>query len=305
MPLDPLHTLEAYSLHGFTSAGAADEMVLDYTAFFNEIECTDPHLLQYKINDDVVAITEQHVDEGCFSFRFVAGNPQDLPLIYDIGAASTTEINPGDNRVVVRGAWVIVVPNSRIVIVEKRRPGITIFQIEKFLTRFGREQLGLVGLSIAINPIPSSNFTKEVKQLTRIREATVVMRRPNYSWGDMAKELIGAPAAESNAAEIRIQINADRNQSLANDRGMIHDLLKLVQSPITGLKNAIVRGQSPTQAGEYTVSLEKTKLRETIRIPKSATEKEVREGLGQLANNLIDSIHKMSKSAGGDGSAKD
>lgn len=118
------------------------------------------------------------------------------------------------------------------------------------------------------------------------------MRRPNYSWTETAGELIGEPAAESNASEVRIQLAADRGQSLAKDRGVIKDLLRLASRPISGLKNAVVKGQTPGFEGERTVSLERSKVKASTRIPRNATNEETLEALGSIVDGAAAEINE-------------
>lgn len=138
MARDVIRTVEAYSLHGHASAGTPDESLLDYEAFFSQLRSAGLHSLRVQLGDDVVAITEQHETDGRIALRFVIGNTEELPLVYDIGSATATPIDPGADRVVVRGAWVFALPQSRLIFVEKKRPGVPIFQIERFLAHFGR-----------------------------------------------------------------------------------------------------------------------------------------------------------------------
>ncbi|MDK9640950.1 hypothetical protein [Propionibacterium freudenreichii] len=290
MARDPIRTVEAYSIHGHVASGTEDESLLDYPRFFQHLLTEDLRVLRMQLGDDVVAISEQHEDGQRLSFRFVIGNTQDLPLVYDLDSATATEINPGTDRLVVRGAWVFALPGIRLLFVEKKRPGVPIFQIERFLSNYGRSQLGLDGLTISLNPVPSSDFAQEIEEMTRVREATIVMRRPNYSWTATAGELIGGPATESNAASVRLQVSADRGQSLEKKRGVVHDLLGLVSRPITGLKNAIVKGNSPHHVGERTISLERSKVKASKRISKDASDEELRDSLGALASETAEAI---------------
>ncbi len=300
---DPIRTVEAYSIHGHVASGSPDETLLDYDGFFRQLGTADLHSLRVRLGEDVVAITDQHDDGSRISLRFVTGNTQELPLVYDIGSATAMPVDPGTDRLVVRGAWVFALPASRLVFIEKRRPGVPVFQIERFFTDYGRNRLGLDGLTISLNPVPSRDFAREVEEMTRVRQATIAMRRPNYSWTETAGDLIGGPAAESNASEVRLQLTANRGQSLAKDRGVVRDLLHLVSRPITGLKDAIVKGESPRQVGERTVSLEKSKVKASKHISRNASVEELRQALGSLADETAASIGNAPPMADADGNS--
>lgn len=298
MARDPIRTVEAYSIHGHVGAGTEHETLLDYRDFFTQVHAADLRSLRVKLGDDVVAITDKAEDSTHTSLRFVIGSTDELPLVYDLGSATATPIDPGADRLVVRGAWVFVIPGRRLLFIEKKRPGVPVFQIERFLTNFGRTALGLDGLTVSLNPVPSKDFSRDVEEMTRIREATIVMRRPNHSWTKMAGELIGAPAAESNAASVRLQVSADRGQSLEKSQGVVHDLLALAARPINGLKDAIVKGQSPRHEGERTISLERSKVKASKRIRRDASNEDVRDTLGALVNETANAIDDVTQNDG-------
>ena len=290
MARDKIRTLAAYSIHGHTAPGTRDETPLNYSDFFKQLTLSEPRCLRTQVRDDIVAITERSERGMQVCLRFVVGNTQDSPLLYDTISATTAPIDPGENRLFVRSAWVFIFPESRIAFIEKKRPGVTISQIEQFFSSFGREELRLKDLSFSLNPVPDNNFAYAIKEMTRIREATIVMKRPNYSWTDTAGELVGSPAAESNAARVTLTCSADRGQSLSKDRGFVHDLLKVVSTPISGIKNAIVKGYSPNKTGEHSVNLTQSNLKASTSIPKSATEEEERDLLGDVANKALRTI---------------
>lgn len=284
-----VRTMEAYSIHGHINPGSAEEELVAYTSFFEKLMGADPHSLRFAVGSDTVAIADRVLIDHAMALRFVTGNAEELPLVYDSTTGQVEEVDPGSNRLVVSGAWAIVAPERRILVLERRRPGVPVFQIERFLTQFGRRRLGVGDISLSLNPIPSDSFTEEVKRFTRIREASLTMRRPNQSWTASAEAMLGE-LAESNAAEVQLQLNADRGQSLSKDRGIVAELLHLASRPINALKNAVVRGQTPSFEGERTVSLAKHTVKGTARIDPSAPPVEQLVPLSELANAMIERI---------------
>lgn len=287
MANEVVHGLSAYSIHGHVQPGTEDETVLSYDGFFNRLHAEDPHDLRYKVGSETVAITDTSSRSGRLAFRFVAGNARALPLVYDVETATAEEVDPGSGRFVVSGAWVIIDADERIAIIDRKRPGVAIYQIERFLSKYGRERLGLSGLSISLNPIPTESFRNEIEDLYRIREAEITLRRPNHSWTQTAEGML-QEIGESNAAEVTIQLNADRGKSLAKDKGIVADILSLARKPINALKNVVIKGRSSSFDGEKTVSLKKHVVRGTVQIDKDAGPHEQLEALDQLASDLID-----------------
>lgn len=281
-----VRTLEAHVIHGHSSAGSVDAGLLDYVEFFETLASVNPQTLRFPVGPDTVAIAEIVERSGLLCFQFVSGNATELPLIYDSSTASVTEVDPGDGRLVVRSAWVLVDPESRILVLERRRPGVPTFQIERFLSQVGRELLGVQGLVISINPVPSASFTEEIEAFTRVREVSITLRRPNHSWTATASGMLGE-LAESNAAQVQLQLNADRGQSLSKTRGVVDELKQLVRHPISALKNAVVKGNTPSFDGEKTVSLQKHIVKGTARLDSSDGPIAQLDELSVVASTLV------------------
>lgn len=284
-----IRTMEAHSIHGHINPGSPSEELVVYTWFFEQIMGADPHSLRFTVGSDTVAIADRVRTDNALALRFVTGNAEELPLVYDATTGQVEEVDPGSNRLVVSGAWAIVAPERRILVLERKRPGVPVFQIERFLTQFGRQRLGVGDIAVSLNPIPSDSFTEEVKRFTRIREASLTLRRPNQSWTASAEAMLGE-LAESNAAEVQLQLNADRGQSLSKDRGIVGELLHLASRPINALKNAVIKGQTPAFEGERTVSLAKHTVKGTVRIDPSSPPKAQLVPLNELATAMIERI---------------
>jgi hypothetical protein len=264
-----VRTLDAYSIHGHLSPGSEDESLLDYVEFFSELAATDVHQARFPVGGDTVAMTETTSRGDRVAFRLVSGNAEELPLVYDLRTGTAEEVDPGRDRFVVSGAWVIVDPIQRILVLERKRPGVPVFQIERFLGQFGKRLLNLSYLTVTLNPVPSSSFAQEISTFTRIREASITLRRPNHSWTQSASSMLGE-LSNSNAAEIQLQLNADRGQSLSKSEGVVAEVLDLARNPIGPLKNAVVKGTRPDFEGERSVSLRKHTVKGTARVdPKS------------------------------------
>lgn len=287
MGREKARTLEAYSIHGHVEPGTERESLLAYADFFRALAQADVQLLRYRVAEDTVAVVDKAQHPSGLAFRFVTGNADDLALIYDAATGRVEPVQTGDGRFIVRGAWVVVDPDARVMVVERKRPGVPVFQLERFLSQFGREHLGLDALKIVLNPMPSPSFAHEVQSLTRIREASITLRRPNHSWTRSAQGLLGQLGA-SNAGEVQVQLNAERGESLAKDSGIVREIIDLAHKPVSALKNATVRGTSPVYEGERTVSLQRHTVKGTARVDPSARPGEQLEQMSLVVEDLFD-----------------
>ena len=282
-----VRTLEAHSIHGHSSAGSADEGLLNYPQFFAELASVDARRLRFAVGTETVAVVEAVERGGLLCLNFASGNTEELPLVYDTATASIEEVNPGKGRFVVRTAWAIIDAANRILILERRRPGVPIFQIERFLSQAGRDLFGISGLVISLNPVPSASFEREIEEFTRVREVSITMRRPNHSWTSSAQAMLGE-LAESNAAEVQLQLNADRGQSLAKNKGVVEELKQLALRPISALKNVVLKGTTPTFEGEKTVSLQKHVVKGTARVDSVDGPIAQLESMTAVASSLVE-----------------
>lgn len=286
MARSTVRTVETYSIHGHVRPGDIEEELLDYASFFERLALAPRHDLRYPVGADTVAIADIAHQRGLHAFRFVTGNADEFPLVYDLATASAERINPGSERFVVNGAWAIVSPSDRLLFAERKRPGVPIYQMERFLTAFGREHLNMRDVSVSLNPVPSASFAEEIGKFTRIREASITLRRPNHSWTKSAESMLGE-LSESNAADVQLQLNANRGQSLSKNRGVVREIVALSQRPINALKNAAIKGIMPTHETERSVSLHKHTVKGSTRIDPSAGPQEQLTPLIEVAESLI------------------
>lgn len=271
-------------MHGHTASGTADEDLLDYSALFNAINESGPGARRATVGTDLVAITKIRDANAISTYRFVSGNVEEPALTYDFATGADQPVDPGRGRLVVSSAWVVVDAEARIVVVENRRPGVPIYQIERFLSQFGREQLGLRGLVVSLHPVAAKSFAAEIERLDRIRQASITLHKPNHSWTRSAEGLLGQ-LASSNATDIKIELSAARGDGLAKDDGIVSEVIGFARRTFSALKNAAVTGIRDGR--ERTVSLRKHTVRSTIEIPVSATDDEELELIEAAARGVI------------------
>jgi hypothetical protein len=283
-----VRTLEAYSIHGFADPGSDDDSLVDYPELFERLLTTDLRTARFSVGSDAVALTDRVQRGARTAFMFVAGNEDELSLVYDMDTGTTTEVDPGSNRLFVSGVWVIVDPHARVLILERKRPGVPISYIEKFLTSFGRIELNYQRLSVALHPIPSASFVREVDKFTRVRRASIKLRRPNRSWTQDARGLLGQ-IADSNAAAVEIEVTADRGQSLKKNEGIVEEVKQLALKPIGPLQNATVTGTMPGYENERSVSINKHAVKGTARIDPTESSRSQLEAIDIQAEKIVTS----------------
>lgn len=251
--------LEAYSIHGRTGDG-----VVDYPSFFARLADLERIDTQVQHRDEISAITAHSVVDGVHRLRFVSGLSGVEALYYDIGTGEETTEETGD-RLVASTSWMIADPSRRLAAIERSRPGVSIAAIERTLgelaisTDSGRARFDL-------NPVPAKSFLTELDQLDRIRQAAVVLQRPNFNWADNAAELTEY-TDDSNGDRVSLEISAPRGEGLETSRGIVADIKRLISNPISSLKTVKVKGQRADEERERTVGLQKHQERRYVTVP--------------------------------------
>lgn len=288
MPLKSVvRTLNAYSIHGHVNPGADAEDVIDYRDFFRSLLRVELTRARLDVTGgDRVALTARMTRENRIALQFVSGNTNEAMLVYDEATGQSSEVDPGNGRMLVSGAWAIIDPEERFLVLERRRPGVPVALLERFLSKFGREELGMEGLTISLNPIANDSFAKEIERFTRIREASITLRRPNHSWTENAEMMLG-DIPESNGADVEIQVRADRGQSLEKGKGIVREVINLARRPIGPLANATVVGTRDDYEGERTLSLRRNVVKGSARIPSDASENDRLDAIDKSAEGMI------------------
>lgn len=281
-----VRTLDAYSIHGHLGAGSVNEELLDYGDFFGALG-SDGLGRSLKVGAETVALAEVVRLDHRIAFRFVSGNSSELAEAYDPSTGTTQLVELGHERFIVNWAWVIVDPIARIAVLERKRPGVPVFQLERYLSDFGRDN-GFERLSVSLNPVPSPSFVEEIESFTRIREASVTIRRPNHSFTQSAREAVAQIARDSNAGSATVQVNAERKESLQKDSGIVADIISFARNPITPILNAVVKGFRPGFGKERSVSLKKHQLKATATLPEGVSPTQQLQAVEVAASVLIE-----------------
>lgn len=287
MPRNYQRSVEAFSIHGHIDPGSPDESLVDYDELFDSIATAVPDRLRHSIQDETVAIVDTRPIEGGLALRVVSGRADEVALLYDEASGQVTPVRTGEGMYIVRGIWIVVRRASRILLVERKRPGVPVFQVERLLSSFGKQHFRADSFKVALNPIASPSFEAEVLRLRRIRQASITMRRPNESWTEAARGFVGQLGA-SNAGELQLQLKAERGQSLARDSGIVAEVLSLAREPISELTNVSVSGTAPDSEDERTVSLKKHVVKGSVQIPSGSTPNDDLNLILEIADELME-----------------
>lgn len=259
-------TIEAYSLHGRVGTE-----IIDYQNLFAAITVIPLAQRQVEVGTQVVGVTIIDRIKFGFVMRMIAGTPGVSAIFYDT-LTGEESVEDFGSRVVARSIWVVVNPTKRLVAVERKRPGVGIDVIERALEILG--SIAGIGqnLRIDLNPVPTQSFLAEVDQLDRIREAAVVLHRPNYDWTDNIDDLSGY-GDESGADRVEVQLNARRGETLHKNSGILLDIRRLVAKGISAIKDVRVVGTRYGESKERSVRLKNHLERTFITVPPDADER--------------------------------
>lgn len=285
-------TIDVYRINGHSRPGSPQERPVDYEAFFDLLAKTPPAERQVKDGSRTIAIpTAQHVENG-LAFAFILGSPDSVTTLYAPSTATTESVEHDETRFPVVQVWTIVNPLERVLYLEKKRPGVPVSTIERFLREFAKTSTNLGPVVFSLTPIPAPSFVTQINEMTRIREASLRVERPNLDWSGPAEDALGR-IAESDAQSVGVEARASRKQSLRKDAGIVKMIKDMAKRPVNSIRNAMVKGTAPGYAGEKTVSLEKNQVRARIEYDKSSTPSEVLELIDITAGELRQQVENV------------
>ncbi|WP_416442553.1 hypothetical protein AB3K78_09090 [Leucobacter sp. HNU] len=238
-----------------------------------------------RVLGQVVAITEAcSVSEDVIALRFISGNEDDAPIFYNeqTGGEESVEREGG---VFANAVWALFNTSTRLVAVERKRPGVSTAIIERYLQTLGRD-IGYNRLSVDLNQVTSEEFDSAVNGLETVKKVAVSVNQPNLDWSDDSNE-IHRYAEESSAASARVELTAPRGESLAKGNGIVKDILGLARKKISSLKNVIVVGQAPGEAGNKTINLERYARKRQVEIERGSSAFEELDAIREASLEMI------------------
>lgn len=254
--------IRAYVLHG-----RVGPTLLDYADFFDWVGRLSRNQTRVQVNRELVLAIEKATNtaDGGWHFRFVSGNPSEIPLVYIEATGETVEEPRPDGRWAATPNRVAVKPDRRLLAIELRRAGVGSINLERYFRGLAKQSGYSNRLSLDMNPLPSPSFSEELDQFERIREASIIVRRPNNDWDD-ADDLLSGLADDSAAHRAAITVNANRGESLARDRGIMRLIRQHVSRPLSNVDDVKVKGTQAGMQKERTVSLDRHQLQATAEL---------------------------------------
>ncbi|WP_314455806.1 hypothetical protein [uncultured Microbacterium sp.] len=259
--------------------------MIDYKDFFDKIVNRAGEIpVRRRIVGQMVALTAAfRQDDGTFALRFISGNEFDVPIFFNDRTGQEEPVDV-DGGLFVVGTWVIVNPDSRMVAVESKRPGVGSMLIERYLQMEGRE-FGYDDLSIDLNQASTDGFDTAVRELDTIKKVSVTVKQPNFDWSD-GHNAIHDYAEQSGADSATVEMRAPRGEGLSVSRGIVHDILGLARQRISSLRNVIVTGSEAGEAGDKTINLNRFQRKTSVRVKRGATPMEELDALAPAAEAL-------------------
>lgn len=242
--------IKVYIMHGRTSG-----KVLQYDEFFNWVGALPRNQTQVQINPELaIALDGATKQAERWEFRFVSGNPAEVPLFYDETAGRTFEEEPEEGRWRAIRTRVAIDPGQRLLAIEMRRAGVGSINLERYFTTLSKREGYHPKVTLDFNPLPSPSFLEEIDSLQRIREAEIVVRRPNTDWDD-ADDVLSGLADDSGGHRATVNVGAARGESLNRSRGIMGLIKKHVRRPLTNVNDVRVKGMDAGTGRLRTVSL--------------------------------------------------
>jgi hypothetical protein len=263
--------------------------VLEYEAFIEWLGRLPRHRTRLEVNQGLVlaiAAASRH-DSGVWHFRFISGDPTEIPLVYVEATGETVAEEPVDGRWRATPTRVSIDPTRRLLAVELRRAGVGATNLERYMTRLAKREGFHERLSLEMNPLPSPSFEDEIDDLARIREASIIVRRPNTDWDD-ADDILSDLADASAAHKASVTVNAARGESLSASRGVMSLVREHLRRPLTNVSNVRVTGTPTGSSRERTVSLEKHQFQGQADVPPQASLREEDSSLFDAQKELLD-----------------
>lgn len=269
------------------------EQLTDYRAFFNWIVELPRPLTRVQVRSDLVFVVERSQERnGLFEFTFISGDPSEIPMFFNDETGSLEKPSTGNESWPVRQTGVVIDAETRLVGIENRRAGVGSTNLERYFRILARNQGFAADLLFDLAIQPSPSFEEELDDFDRIREATVVIKRPNNDWDD-AEDAVADLADATGAHTASVTVNAARGDSLNPNHGLLGVIRSQVQRPQTSISNVRVVGTKHGETQERSLSLARHQVKREVRIPKSATPRQERETVWEAGVSLIQATAQM------------
>jgi hypothetical protein len=278
-------------LHSISAHSKETRNVLNYAHYFESMreyasKRENKESLLKEIFGQSISISDIRFDpeEDILGIRLVIGVQGEPISFFSTETNEENEITPSEGFYAT-GIWIFVDIHNRLLVQERRRPGIPVSLISRYFEIIGHS-FGYPGFEIELSPIPNKQFARAIRALTRVREVEIDIMEPNHDWGDCEGTVI-ALAQESGASEGSVSVRAPHGKGLAKDKGIVKEAVDLAQAGRPTVKNLKITGQTPDSTTPQTINFKKFIMSLFADIPHSASPVQQFENLLGTASNLI------------------
>ncbi|MEV6366782.1 hypothetical protein AB0L86_07805 [Micromonospora musae] len=238
--------------------------------------------------DVVLAIAGTVVDDGgILHFRFISGNPDDPSFVYDEKEGVVVPVQMAEGTWLAALTRVSVVPEERLLLIENRRRGVSATNLERYFENIARSRDFSTDMQMDLDPLPSPSLEREIQELARIREAALIVNRPNSDWDD-AHDVISELADESGGQKAQVVVTAGRGESLSKNEGVLGIIRRHLQRPLPNLRSLRVVGRRFGESIDRTLTLEKHQVRKAVTVDPRLPQDQQDEVIFSATRELIE-----------------
>lgn len=257
-----IRKLELFALHARVGTTRAN-----YQELFSFLAGLSPEIRKYESGETVFAFPKFEVTGDIVSIIASTGERGDRPLIHSL-ASGLDEIMPlADDKFLANRVHTRINLDIREAVIEYNHKGAKADQIahaiEKVASEHDPTRYG--NLAVELIPIAHRDFIEAIDSFERIRLASVTIVQPNPDWLDHRDHLTSL-ANESEGREAKVEITADRGESLSKLKGIVALIMDLTRERLSFVRNAIVKGTRPGEEKEGTASLNDHTLHQRIEV---------------------------------------
>ncbi|MDG4791850.1 hypothetical protein O7626_39235 [Micromonospora sp. WMMD1102] len=133
--------------------------------------------------------------------------------------------------------------------------------------------------------MPALSLEREILDLSRIKEASIVVNRPNVDWND-ASDVLSELAGDSKGKDAAVVIHAPRGESLSKEEGIISVIIGNIRRRLPNVRDMRVVGRREGETTDHTVSLQRHQLRVKAQVDDGAPAEEQDESVWVAVRRL-------------------
>lgn len=186
--------------------------------------------------------------------RFIAYEGEEgNPLVFNFEAGTERIQHLGQGEKLATKTHGVIDAAQRVGIIEYNQKGAKAADIASAMEHFARTHGDMANLHLDFSQVIDEQFVLSIDRFSRIRTATVKLARPNPGWGDHRAHF-DAMARESEAHYLELGASAERNESLARNRGIVGFIKDMASAALSTLKSAKVTGVREGEEAETSIS---------------------------------------------------